>query len=462
MPNARSYLDKVWDSHEIERLETGESLIFIDRLLLHELSTPRAFQDLRARGLKIADPDLVIGFSDHIVSTEPGRATGDVEGGPEMLEVFRRNNADFGIRHFDVDDPRQGIVHVVAPELGLILPGMTVVCGDSHTCTMGGLAAMGWGIGTTEIAQVLATQTLAVKKPKTLRVELTGTLPDGVSAKDIILGLIARFGVAAGVGHMVEYTGEGVRALPVEARMTLCNMSIEMGARIGVIAPDEATFRYLEDRPFGPSASAMADLRTACAALAADPGATHDRTLSFDISDLEPQITWGTTPGEAVGITGAVPADADARALHYMDLAAGTPLAGVPVTRVFIGSCTNGRLSDLREAAEVARGRRVDPRVRAQVVPGSMSVKRAAEAEGLDRVFRDAGFEWRDSGCSMCPGLNSDKAGAEDRIVSTTNRNFENRQGTGSRTHLASPATAAAAAVTGCISDPRALSEGRA
>jgi 3-isopropylmalate/(R)-2-methylmalate dehydratase large subunit len=457
MPEARTFLDKVWDNHEVERLDNGQSLLFIDRLLLHELSTPRAFEELRKRDLKVANPDLVIGFSDHIVSTDPGRATGNVPGGPEMLEMFRRNARDFGIRHFDVDDDHQGIVHVVAPELGLILPGMTVVCGDSHTCTMGGVSAMGWGIGTSEIAQVLATQTLAIRKPRTMRVELTGTLPKGVSAKDIVLGLIAEFGVSAGVGHMIEFTGEALAGMTVEARMTLCNMAIEMGARIGMTAPDEATFDYIAKRPLAPSPEVLETLRRACEDVATDTGATWDKTLSFDVSRLRPQITWGTTPGEAMAICGTIPAAADARALDYMQLDAGASLLGTPVNRVFIGSCTNGRLSDLREAAAILQGRKVAANVRALVVPGSMSVKRAAEAEGLDLIFKEAGFEWRDSGCSMCPGLNGDKAGAGERIVSTTNRNFENRQGTGARTHLASPASAAAAAITGVITDPGAL-----
>lgn len=462
MPEPRTFLDKVWDNHEVERLESGQSLIFIDRLLLHELSTPRAFEELRARGLQVANPDLVIGFSDHIVSTDPGRATGDVPGGPEMLEMFRKNARDFGIRHFDVEDEHQGIVHVVAPELGLILPGMTVVCGDSHTCTMGGLSAMGWGIGTSEIAQVLATQTLALRKPGTMRVELTGALPEGVSAKDIVLGLIAEFGVSVGVGHMVEFTGEALAEMAIESRMTLCNMAIEMGARIGMIAPDAATFDYIATRPLAPSPDVLETLRRACEGLATDPGAAWDKTLSFDVGQLRPQITWGTTPGEAMAICDTIPDSADARALEYMQLEAGAPLLGTPVDRVFIGSCTNGRLSDLREAAALLKGKKVAATVRALVVPGSMSVKRAAAAEGLDRVFTEAGFEWRDSGCSMCPGLNGDKAGAGERVVSTTNRNFENRQGTGARTHLASPASAAAAAITGVITDPGRIGGARA
>lgn len=449
MPEPRTFLDKAWDRHEIRRLEDGRSLIFIDRLLLHELSTPRAFEQLREKGVPAAFPDQVFGFSDHIVTTEPGRATGHVEGGPEMLAAFARNARDFGIRHFDVDDAQQGIVHVAAPELGLILPGMTVVCGDSHTCTSGGLGALGWGIGTSEIAQVLATQTLAIRKPRTMRIELTGAPPRGVSAKDIVLALIARFGVAAGAGYMVEYAGAAVRAMTAEARMTLCNMSIEMGARIGAVAPDDTTFDYIAGRPFAPPEAAMDAARRSWATLAADPDARFDREITFDVSDLAPQITWGTTPADTIAIDGTIPENANPRALEYMALSRGARLEGLPVDRVFIGSCTNGRLTDLREAAAVLRGRRVAGGVRALVSPGSTQVKRAAEAEGLDQVFRQAGFEWRDSGCSMCPGLNGDKAQSGERIVSTTNRNFENRQGGGARTHLASPATAAAAALSG-------------
>lgn len=461
----QTLFDKIWEAHVVERRD-GVDLLHIDRHVLHELTTHQAFQRLAAAGRPVRNPELTFAVPDHMVSSDPGRTEDTYAPAGPYVRTLRRNAADHGITLFDIDDPRQGIVHVVAPELGIALPGTTLVCGDSHTCTVGGLGALAFGIGTSDVEHVLATQTLALRKPKTLRVVLDGPLGPGVTAKDLILHVIATLGAGAGVGHAVEFAGPVVRALPVEGRLTLCNMAIEFSARFGLVAPDEATFRWIEGRPFAPAGRAFEQAVAAWQALPTDPAAAFDREERLNVAGLAPQVTWGTSPQFAVGVDGrvpdpaALPADRRAaaeRALAYMDLTPGQAVAGLPVDVVFIGSCTNSRLSDLRLAAEVVHGRRVARGVRALVVPGSQAVRAAAEAEGLDRVFRAAGFEWREAGCSMCVGVNGDTVDGGRRCIATSNRNFEGRQGPGARTHLASPATAAASAVAGCIADPRDL-----
>lgn len=459
--------DKIWDAHEIRRLADGRSLLHIDRHLVHEITSVAAFADLEASGRRVHNPGLTIATQDHIVPTRPGRTEETFAPARDFVVNLRRNAGTHGIRLFDLDDPYQGITHVIAPELGITLPGLTVVCADSHTCTNGALGALAFGIGSSEACHVLATQTLALAKPKTLRIEVSGGLAPGVTAKDLILHVIGATGVDGGAGHAVEYAGDTIRSLPVEARFTLCNMSIELGSRIGLIAPDDATIDYVRGRPFAPKAEhweqAVAHWRT----LRSDDAAAFDKEVKIAAADVAPMITWGTSPEDVVPIVAPVPdpaklGDAGTRrnkaaALDYMGLVPGRPLEGLPVSMVFVGSCTNSRLSDLREVARVATGRRVAPGVRALVVPGSSAVKRAAEAEGIDRVLRDAGFEWHESGCSLCLGLGADVVPPGQRCVSTANRNFEGRQGPGGRTHLASPAMAAAAAVTGRITDVRRL-----
>ena len=455
--------DKVWDRHVVARLDDGRDILHIDRHVLHELTSPQAFDGLKAAGREVRNPELTFATQDHIIATAPGRRDDSWAEAVPYVHALRENTANAGIRLFDIGDPNQGIVHVMAPELGIALPGLTLVCGDSHTCTVGGLGALAFGIGTSEVEHVLATQTLVLLKPKTLRVTIDGKLGFGVYAKDVVLHLIGRIGAGAGVGHAVEFAGETVRALSVEDRMTLCNMSIEFSARIGMVAPDDTTFDYVAGRPYAPKGADFDRAVDHWRGLPSDAEAVFDRDVAIDAADIAPQVTWGTSPQHTISIEGSVPApsgahaDAMARALDYMDLAPGQPIAGMPVDAVFIGSCTNARLTDLREAARVARGRTVADGVRALIVPGSTSVKAEAEAEGLDRVFVDAGFEWRESGCSMCVGINGDIVAPGRRCLSTSNRNFENRQGTGARTHLASPAMAAAAAVTGHITDVRHL-----
>ncbi len=455
--------DKVWDRHVVARLDDGRDILHIDRHVLHELTSPQAFDGLKAAGREVRNPELTFATQDHIIATAPGRRDDSWAEAVPYVHALRENTANAGIRLFDIGDPNQGIVHVMAPELGIALPGLTLVCGDSHTCTVGGLGALAFGIGTSEVEHVLATQTLVLLKPKTLRVTIDGKLGFGVYAKDVVLHLIGRIGAGAGVGHAVEFAGQTVRALSVEDRMTLCNMSIEFSARIGMVAPDETTFDYVAGRPYAPKGADFDRAVDHWRGLPSDAEAVFDRDVAIDAADIAPQVTWGTSPQHTISIEDSVPApsgahaDAMARALDYMDLAPGQPIAGMPVDAVFIGSCTNARLTDLREAARVARGRTVADGVRALIVPGSTSVKAEAEAEGLDRVFIDAGFEWRESGCSMCVGINGDIVAPGRRCLSTSNRNFENRQGTGARTHLASPAMAAAAAVTGHITDVRHL-----
>jgi 3-isopropylmalate/(R)-2-methylmalate dehydratase large subunit len=460
----RNIIDKIWDAHAVAEVD-GRTLLHVDRVFLHERTGPAVFAGLAEAGRRPLAPQLVFGTMDHIVDTRPGRGDATpMKGGREFVERFRAGAREHGIRLFDIGDARQGIVHVVSPEQGIALPGCTLVCCDSHTCTVGGLGALAWGIGSSEGEHALATQTLARRRPPTLRVTIDGRLPDGVTAKDMILALIARHGPAGGAGHAVEFGGAAVRALPVEGRLTLCNMAVEFGAWTGLVAPDDVTFEWLHGRPFAPQGAlwdaAVAHWRT----LASDAGAAFDAEIVFDASLIAPQVSWGTNPGQTVGIDGHAPREPDAdaaRALAYMGLAPGQALAGTPVDAAFIGSCTNARLSDLRVAAALLAGRRVAPGVTALVVPGSTEVRRQAEAEGLHRVFIDAGFEWRESGCSLCfycGGDSFDRPGRPARrVISTTNRNFEGRQGPGVRTHLASPATVAASAVAGCIADPRAL-----
>ncbi|MBX6320614.1 MAG: 3-isopropylmalate dehydratase large subunit [Rhodospirillaceae bacterium] len=466
-PGRSTAFDKVWAAHLVATLDDGRDLIFVDRHLLQETTSARAFEGLARNGRVVRSPTLTFATDDHILSTAPGRDDATNPAGRELLCLMRMNARANGIRHFGVGDPDQGIVHIIAPELGIALPGCVVACGDSHTTTVGGLGALGLGVGTSEVEHVLATQTLALVRPRPMRITFEGISGPAVTAKDMILHAIGRLGVDAGRGCAVEYAGSAVRALAVEDRLTLCNMSIEFGARLGFVAPDEATIDYVKGRPYAPRGTDFDAAAAWWRTLATDPDASFERDIVIDCGGIAPQITWGTSPQDVVGIDGRVPdpaqfADARrrelaARALRYMGLEPGTPLDGIPVDVAFVGSCTNGRLSDLAAAAAVLRGRRVAPHVRALAVPGSMAVKRAAEAQGLDRVFRDAGFEWREPGCSMCVSINEDVVPPGARCVATSNRNFENRQGPRSRTHLASPAMVAAAAIAGHIADVRRM-----
>jgi 3-isopropylmalate/(R)-2-methylmalate dehydratase large subunit len=461
--SGRTLFRKVWDAHVVG--DGDFPLLYVDLHLVHEVTSPQAFDALRAAGRAVRRPDLTVATMDHNVPTLDGPVTDPLA--RAQLDALRRNCEEFGVRLFATGSGREGIVHVIGPELGLTQPGMTIVCGDSHTSTHGAFGALAIGIGTSEVEHVLATQTLPQALPKTMRVEFTGSLPFGLTAKDMVLAAIGQIGVAGGVGHVVEYAGDAVRALSMEGRLTVCNMSIEAGARAGMIAPDDTTFAYLEGRPGAPQGAEWERALGAWRDLQTDEDAEYDRTVSVDVSALMPQVTWGTNPGMVAPVDGVVPDPADfpdpeqreavTRALRYMDLVPGTPLAEVRIDKVFIGSCTNARIEDLRAAAQVVAGRRVADGVHAIVVPGSARVKKQAEHEGLREVFESAGFEWRRAGCSMCLGMNPDVLSAGERCASTSNRNFEGRQGAGGRTHLVSPAMAAAAALTGHFTDVREL-----
>jgi 3-isopropylmalate/(R)-2-methylmalate dehydratase large subunit len=464
---ARTLVAKVWDAHVVTPCPEGPDLLYVDLHLVHEVTSPQAFAGLRQAGRAVRRPALTVATVDHNVPTGDRDAPITDPIAARQLETLAGNAREFGLELFDLRSPLQGIVHVIGPELGLTQPGMVIVCGDSHTATHGAFGALALGIGTSEVEHVLATQCLVGTRPGTMEARITGALAPGVTAKDLILALIGQIGTAGATGHVLEYTGDTIRALSMEERMTVCNMSIEAGARAGMIAPDETTFRYLAGRPRAPRGAAWERAVTQWRALATDPGARYDRQVTLDAAAVAPQVTWGTSPGMVTPVTGRVPdptafaTDAErhavARALEYMGLRPGTPLEGLPIDRVFLGSCTNARIEDLRSAARAVRGkgRRVAPGVRALVVPGSQQVKAAAEREGLDRVFAEAGFEWRHAGCSMCLGMNADVLGSGERCASTSNRNFEGRQGRGGRTHLMSPVMAAAAAVAGRIVDVR-------
>jgi 3-isopropylmalate/(R)-2-methylmalate dehydratase large subunit len=462
----RTLFEKIWDAHVVDEAPGEPSLLYIDLHLVHEVTSAQAFEGLRLAGRRVRRPDLTVATMDHNVPTERGPIRDPLA--RAQLEALAANCAEFGVPLNATGSGREGIVHVMGPELGLTQPGMTIVCGDSHTSTHGAFGALAFGIGTSEVEHVLATQTLPQPKPKTMLVRLDGEMPPGVTAKDVVLGTIGRIGVAGGAGHALEYAGPVVEALSMEGRMTICNMTIEAGGRSGMVAPDDTTFAYLEGRLAAPTGAA--DWERALErwrALRTDPGARFDSTVEIDVATLVPQVTWGTNPAMVAPVDGVVPDPADAddpadreayeRALRYMALEPGTPIREIAIDRVFIGSCTNARIEDLRAAAAVVDGRRVAPSVRAMVVPGSATVKRQAEAEGLDRVFRGAGFEWREAGCSMCLGMNPDILAPGERCASTSNRNFEGRQGAGGRTHLVSPAMAAAAAVAGRFADVREL-----
>jgi 3-isopropylmalate/(R)-2-methylmalate dehydratase large subunit len=458
---------KVWNAHVVHEEPGAPSLIYIDLHLVHEVTSPQAFQGLRERGLKVRRPDLTIATTDHsIPTTDRSLPIVDPIAANQVAQLDK-NCKEFGITHYGVHSSHQGIVHVIGPELGLTQPGMTVVCGDSHTATHGAVGALAFGIGTSEVENVLATQCLLLRPSKTFRVNVTGSLKTGVSAKDIILALIAQIGIGGGTGTVLEYTGAAIGALDMEARMTVCNMSIEGGARAGMIAPDDTTFSYLHGRHFAPKGADWDAAVARWRKLPTDAGAKFDREVTINGDALEPMITWGTNPGMGVSINNPIPEpssvsdplerDALTKALNYMGLEAGKPLAGHAVNVVFIGSCTNSRISDLRSAASVLKGRKVNPNVRVMVVPGSMEVKRQAEAEGLPEVFRAAGCDWREPGCSMCIAMNGDQLQPGQYSVSTSNRNFEGRQGKGGRTFLASPLTAAASAITGVVTDVRTI-----
>jgi 3-isopropylmalate/(R)-2-methylmalate dehydratase large subunit len=464
---AKTLVEKIWRRHVITELSDGRTLLHIDRHFLHDGTSRQAFDGMRRIQRKVRNPNLSFAVVDHIVSTLPGRTGESHPPGRERIHALRDNCREFELELYDVDSPHQGIAHVIAPELGIALPGCTLVCGDSHTATNGGLGALAWGIGTTEVMHVIAAQALLQRKPQQMRISFHGSIGPGVFAKDLILYFIARHGVTAGSGYAVEYAGPAMRSLPVEARMTICNMSAELGARFGIVAPDDATFHYVAGRPFAPTGALWERATEEWRTLESDPDARFDREFEIDCDRIAPQVTWGNSPQDAVGIDDPLPNPAGIaepgrrqaleRAYDYMDLEPGRSLEGVPIDFAFIGSCTNARLSDLEAAARVLRGRKVREGVTALAVPGSMAVKAAAEAAGIDKVFMQAGFEWRNAGCSMCVGSNGDLVPPGKRSISTTNRNFEHRQGPHSRTHLASPATVAAAAVSGCITDVRKL-----
>jgi 3-isopropylmalate/(R)-2-methylmalate dehydratase large subunit len=465
MSELRTLFEKLWDAHLVRSSAGQPALLYIDLHLVHEVTSPQAFDGLRANGHRVRRPERTVATADHNVPTTDRSVPIEDPIAARQIEALRRNCKEFNIRLFDINSAEQGIVHIIGPELGLTQPGMTIVCGDSHTSTHGAFGALAFGIGTSEVEHVLATQCLPQNKPRTMLVEVVGALPEGVTAKDLALGIIGAIGTDGATGHVIEYAGEAVRALSMESRMTLCNMSIESGARAGMIAPDETTFAYVKGRPFAPEGAKWEEALRYWQTLASDRDARFDRAIQIDADEIEPHVTWGTNPGMVVPVTGVVPdpgetkSDADRsaaqRALEYMALAPRTRIEDIHIDRVFIGSCTNARLEDLRAAARVVKGYRVGDSVHAMVVPGSQTVKNAAEREGLDHIFREAGFEWREAGCSMCLGMNPDILQPGERCASTSNRNFEGRQGRGGRTHLVSPAMAAAAAIKGHFTDVR-------
>ncbi len=467
MTKPRTLFDKIWESHLVERQPDGTCILYIDRHLVHEVTSPQAFEGLRLAGRKLRRPEATLAVADHNVPTEDRKGGIKDDESRIQIDTLRANCKEFGVPLFDINDVRQGIVHIIGPEQGMTQPGMTIVCGDSHTSTHGAFGALAFGIGTSQVEHVLATQTLVLKPAKNMRVTVSGALPPGCTAKDIVLAIIGKIGTAGGTGHVVEYAGPVIRALSMEGRMTVCNMTIEAGARAGLIAPDETTFAYLMGKPMAPKAGQWEQAVAFWRSLPSDEGARYEREVVLDANEIVPQVTWGTSPQHVVPITGRVPDPAAApdentrtawtRALDYMGLVPGTPLSEIAIDTVFVGSCTNGRIEDLRAAAEVFRGRHVAEGVRALIVPGSGLVKEQAEAEGLDRIFLAAGCEWREPGCSMCLAMNADRLEPGERCASTSNRNFEGRQGRGGRTHLVSPAMAAAAAVEGHLTDVRQL-----
>ena len=467
MAKPRTLFDKIWESHLVDVQEDGTCLIYIDRHLVHEVTSPQAFEGLRQAGRKVRRPENTLAVADHNVPTTDRSKGIDDEESRIQVETLEHNVEAFGVPYFPVMDVRQGIVHIIGPEQGFTLPGMTIVCGDSHTATHGAFGSLAFGIGTSEVEHVLATQTLVQAPAKNMRITVDGELPAGVTSKDVILAIIGAIGTAGGTGHVVEYAGEAIRAMSMEARMTVCNMTIEAGARAGMIAPDETTFEYLKGRPMAPKGAAWEAAVAYWKTLPSDPGATYDKEVTLKAADIIPQVTWGTSPQDVVPVTGKTPdpaVESDPnkkaaieRSLKYMGLEPNTPIAEVKVDKVFIGSCTNGRIEDIRAAAAIAKGRKVAEGVHAMVVPGSGLVKEQAEAEGLADILTAAGFDWREPGCSMCLAMNADKLEPGERCASTSNRNFEGRQGRGGRTHLVSPAMAAAAAVTGRLADVREL-----
>jgi len=469
MTQPRTLFDKIWDQHVVERKEDGTCLLYIDRHLVHEVTSPQAFEGLRLNNRAVRRPDATLAVCDHNVPTT-NRAQGIAEEDSRVqVDTLTHNCRDFGVEMYGMDDPRQGIVHIIGPEQGMTQPGMTIVCGDSHTSTHGAFGALAFGIGTSEVEHVLATQTLLMKPAKNMRITVDGPRPTGTTAKDLILAIIGKIGTAGGTGHVIEYAGEAVRELSMAGRMTICNMSIEAGARAGMIAPDETTFDYIRGRPYAPKAGQWEQAVQYWRSLPSDPGAEYDTEVVLRADEIAPQVTWGTSPQDVVPVTGVVP-DPDeapddsrrrsiARSLDYMGITPGTRMQDLKLDKVFIGSCTNARIEDLREVAKVVRGRTVADGVHAMIVPGSGLVREQAEEEGLDRIFTQAGFEWREPGCSMCLAMNADRLEPGERCASTSNRNFEGRQGRGGRTHLMSPAMAAAAAITGRITDVRELTQ---
>jgi len=467
MSGPQTLFDKIWQNHLVDVQEDGTCLLYIDRHLVHEVTSPQAFEGLRTSGRQVRRPDATLAVPDHNVSTQDRSGPIENEESRIQVEALQKNCADFGVPLFDINDIRQGVVHIIGPEQAFTLPGTTIVCGDSHTATHGAFGALAFGIGTSEVEHMLATQTLLQSPLKNMRITVEGALPAGCTAKDLILALIGKIGTAGGTGYVIEYAGQAIRELTMEGRMTVCNMTIEGGARAGLVAPDETTFEYLMGRPMAPKGGAWEQAVAFWKTLPSDEGATYDKEVTLDVSEIVPQVTWGTSPEDVAPITGTVPdpdsfadegkRDAARASLDYMGLEPGTPMQDVAVDTVFIGSCTNGRIEDIRAAADVAKGRKVADGVRALVVPGSGLVKDQAEEEGLDAVLTEAGFEWREPGCSMCLAMNDDRLEPGQRCASTSNRNFKGRQGYNGRTHLVSPAMAAAAAVTGRLTDVRDL-----